>query len=491
MPSNKLSVLPDLAGLQAPADLVYVVDVSAGVTGSKRSTLNDLFAFITKNITDGAVRFQEFAAPALSAANQGALYFDAATDRFRVSENGGAYVDLLNGGVIGRTVVGGTVGSVLFVGAGGLLAQDNANLFWSDGNDSLGVRAATPAARLHVHANVGESMNPSSGGRPVCYFGVPSSSLNPTQQAILEGGVVQIASKDNSGGVSRKALVVMQESDTGTNFFAGGTFALFDTHTSNPGGAPTVLAVDALSETLTSTAETALLSAVRARSHAGSNGIVSTLVGVDATARALNTAGQVIEAFAVKAVARSENGSNTSIFDAIAADLVINKPGGTISFAVFLDVGFNGSSISGNCNELVGLWINSFNSFTATTKVAIRTSGPERLEFGGRCIIGEAGSRAASEISLQVSSPPVPTAQIAQFRNNTTPVWELWPAPWQVQAEAATDPGTTQLVAGNHFSLYRKNDKLVIAYNNAGTITYLTIPLDAATTTWTQSTTAP
>lgn len=38
---------------------------------------------------------------------------------------------------IGSVLSGGTQGSVLFVGAGGLLAQDNANFFWDDTNDAL------------------------------------------------------------------------------------------------------------------------------------------------------------------------------------------------------------------------------------------------------------------------------------------------------------------------------------------------------------------
>jgi hypothetical protein len=49
------------------------------------------------------------------------------------------------GGVaIGGAVTGGTVGSVLFVGAGALVAQDNAKLFWDDTADRLGVGTATP-----------------------------------------------------------------------------------------------------------------------------------------------------------------------------------------------------------------------------------------------------------------------------------------------------------------------------------------------------------
>jgi hypothetical protein len=44
---------------------------------------------------------------------------------------------------IGTQVISGTVGSVLFIGAGGLVAQDNVNLFWDDTNNrlSLGVAA--------------------------------------------------------------------------------------------------------------------------------------------------------------------------------------------------------------------------------------------------------------------------------------------------------------------------------------------------------------
>jgi len=39
--------------------------------------------------------------------------------------------------LIGTPVIGGTVGSVLFVGAGGVVAQDNANLFFDDVNNQL------------------------------------------------------------------------------------------------------------------------------------------------------------------------------------------------------------------------------------------------------------------------------------------------------------------------------------------------------------------
>lgn len=97
MASEKLSALSSLAGGQVPTDLAYVVDVSAGTAGSKKSTLDDLFAEITKNITDGALRFAGFAAPAVSAASKGALYFSLADNTFKGSRNTGAYENLIFG----------------------------------------------------------------------------------------------------------------------------------------------------------------------------------------------------------------------------------------------------------------------------------------------------------------------------------------------------------------------------------------------------------
>lgn len=63
-------------------------------------------------------------------------------------------------------------------------------------------------------------------------------------------------------------------------------------------------------------------------------------------------------------------------------------------------------------------------------------------------------------------------------------------------AETTTDPSAADLtIAGSNTqdvaAIYVKNDKLVVAYNRSGTVNYLTIPLDGATTTFTQSTTAP
>ena len=91
MPNKKITAMPSLAGNQVPTDLVTAVDLSAApVNQNVKSTLNDLFSTITKNITDRAIRFQApGSAPAVSAASQGALYHNGTS--FQASSNGGAY----------------------------------------------------------------------------------------------------------------------------------------------------------------------------------------------------------------------------------------------------------------------------------------------------------------------------------------------------------------------------------------------------------------
>lgn len=54
---------------------------------------------------------------------------------------------------VGGTVTSGTIGSVLFVGAGPVLAQDNANFFWDNTNNRLGLGTISPAQQLQITGN--------------------------------------------------------------------------------------------------------------------------------------------------------------------------------------------------------------------------------------------------------------------------------------------------------------------------------------------------
>jgi hypothetical protein len=79
----------------------------------------------------------------------------------------------------GLTLSGLTSGSVLFTGSGGLISQDNANLFWDNANKRLGIGTATPGAKLDVRGDIistlSENKTPFSGYRdlPTTTFSVP------------------------------------------------------------------------------------------------------------------------------------------------------------------------------------------------------------------------------------------------------------------------------------------------------------------------------
>ena len=51
---------------------------------------------------------------------------------------------------IGNSITSATAGSVLFAGAAGILQQDNANLFWDNTNNRLGIGTTTPSTNLNI-----------------------------------------------------------------------------------------------------------------------------------------------------------------------------------------------------------------------------------------------------------------------------------------------------------------------------------------------------
>lgn len=79
----------------------------------------------------------------LSATGQGRLYFDSSANKFRVSENGGAYVDLVGGALSGLTA-----GRIPY--ATGAAALGNTVVYWDNANGRLGVNKAVPGTTLHV-----------------------------------------------------------------------------------------------------------------------------------------------------------------------------------------------------------------------------------------------------------------------------------------------------------------------------------------------------
>jgi hypothetical protein len=67
----------------------------------------------------------------------------------------GTPLPISSGGTGSSTAL--TQGSVVFAGAAGVFSQDNANFFWDDTNNRLGIGTTSPAEKLHIQVNTGAS----------------------------------------------------------------------------------------------------------------------------------------------------------------------------------------------------------------------------------------------------------------------------------------------------------------------------------------------
>jgi hypothetical protein len=80
-----------------------------------------------------------------------------------------------------------TAGSVVFAGASGVYGQDNANLFFDDTNNRLGIGTASPQAKCEVNAGASEGRLKIFGDNPVLTFaGDANTGVN--DYAIWAGG---------------------------------------------------------------------------------------------------------------------------------------------------------------------------------------------------------------------------------------------------------------------------------------------------------------
>lgn len=104
---------------------------------------------------DLALQLEPGNGAAVAPAGTGRFRYNGVTNTLQISNNTGAYVDIATGSgmAIGGTVTGGTQGSVLFIGAASVLAQDNANFFWDDSNNRLGLLTTTPGNTLDIRAD--------------------------------------------------------------------------------------------------------------------------------------------------------------------------------------------------------------------------------------------------------------------------------------------------------------------------------------------------
>jgi hypothetical protein len=106
-----------------------------------------------------------------------------------------------------------TLGSVVFVGASGLLTQDNAQFFWDDTNHTLGLGTATPQA-----ASILTGINTSGAARPIWLFGFGTGS-NVGVRGDFARGTVGTPAAAQAGDV----LNMMSGRGYGTSQFAVGS----------------------------------------------------------------------------------------------------------------------------------------------------------------------------------------------------------------------------------------------------------------------------
>ncbi len=152
---------------------------------------------------NGAFNARAMAAPAVSPSAQGRIYFDSTSNKFRVSEHGGSYVDLVgSGGISGLTA-----GRVPFASSATAITDDS-NLFWDNTNKRLGIGTSSPTDPLHVQGWGYVSGGFTAGMRVYANNTYTASDPTFTFYNDSDTGFTQISSATNTasivtGGVER------------------------------------------------------------------------------------------------------------------------------------------------------------------------------------------------------------------------------------------------------------------------------------------------
>lgn len=129
-----------------------------------------------------------------------------------------------------------TAGSILFQNASGL-AEDNANLFWDDTNNRLGVGTSTPNERFAVSGNIAltspfanssdiKFYEGANGNNYVRVVGQNALSADYTLTLPAKTGTLATIDDITGGGASPATLVTINEFTNGVEFVAGASTTL-------------------------------------------------------------------------------------------------------------------------------------------------------------------------------------------------------------------------------------------------------------------------
>lgn len=356
---------------------------------------------------------------------------------------------------VGTTAITtGTVGGVLFEGAGNVLQEDATNYFWDDTNNRLGIGDNTPAAALTVGASDA--------------FQVNSSGAIAAATGITTSGTIALTSANTTQTTTSSALAVNANSlTTGTGMYAASSTLtsgkLIDIQVSGTAAAASQTALNILTAGATATNAITTYGAQISNTHtnatSGTNiGLYLNASGATTANIALNvdggqtliggttlTTGTLAKLNIVSTMA--SNGSTTAIAG-IHGDYTFNN-GGSSSF---VQVGnrfvFNNAPTT-NSNTMVGEIIrtvdnttlanlvrgieitSSAGSNTAGTNTGIRTTGAtfgiQAITTGlaggvsaPAAIYGENTGTTQGDILRLYSNTMTSAAQMAYFYHDTT-----------------------------------------------------------------------
>jgi len=125
-----------------------------------------------------------------------------------------------------------TVGSMLFGGSGGLVSQNNSNLFWDNTNKRLGIGTASPATSIHMSS--GTLKIDGTGGNAVIGAPVVAPAAAASLEVLTSQYMVGSANGDNyvaypfttSTAVNAKDVVVVTGANTVGTVAANGSVAV-------------------------------------------------------------------------------------------------------------------------------------------------------------------------------------------------------------------------------------------------------------------------
>ena len=122
----------------------------AAISGGTGISYNSTSGVITNTITQYTDALARASISLTTTGTSGAATYDNTTGVLNIPQYSGGG----GGGMaIGGSITSATAGSVLFAGASGVLAQDNANFFWDDTNNRLGIGTATPSSKLTISSS--------------------------------------------------------------------------------------------------------------------------------------------------------------------------------------------------------------------------------------------------------------------------------------------------------------------------------------------------